>query len=75
MYQPGAKMHVSDALSRLISHNNNSKAEPITGLDVIVHDIQIFMEIPTLSHEKIKHATENDPDQDPKTVHPRWVSS
>ena len=31
MYQPGTKMHLSDALSRLTSHNNNSKAEPIKG--------------------------------------------
>ena len=53
MYQPGTKMHLSDALSRLTSHNNNSKAEPIKGLDVTVHDIQIFMEISPLSLERI----------------------
>ena len=62
MYQPGTKMHLSDALSRLTSHNNNSKAEPITGLDVTVHDIQIFTEISPLSLEKIQCVTENDPD-------------
>ena len=63
MYQPGTKMHLSDALSRLTSHNNNnSKAEPIKGLDVTVHDIQIFTEISPLSLEKIKRVTENDPD-------------
>ena len=32
MYQPGTKMHLSDALSRLTSHNNNSKDEPIKDL-------------------------------------------
>ena len=26
MYQPGTKMHLSNALSRLTSHNDNSKA-------------------------------------------------
>ena len=62
MYQPGTKMHLSDALSRLTSHNNNSKAEPIKRLDVTVHDIQIFTEISPLSLAKIKHVTENDPD-------------
>ena len=54
MYQPGTKMHLSDALSRLTIHNNNSKAEPIKGLDVTVHDVQIFTEI--------KRVTENNPD-------------
>ena len=56
MYQPGTKMHLSDAL------NNNSKAEPIKGLDVTVHDVQIFTEISPLSLAKIKCVTENDPD-------------
>ena len=62
MYQPGTKMHLSDVLSRLTSHNNNSKAEPIKGLDVTVHDVQIFTKISPLSLAKIKHVTENDPD-------------
>ena len=62
MYQPGTKMHLSDALSRLTSHNNNSKAEPIKGLDVPVHDVQIFTEISPLSLAKINRVTENDPD-------------
>ena len=62
MYQPGTKMHLRDALSRLTSHNNNSKAEPIKGLDVTVYDVQIFTEISPLSLAKIKRVTENDPD-------------
>ena len=61
MYQPGTKMHLSDALNRLTSHNNNSKAEPIKGLDVTVHDIQIFTEISPLSLAKIKCLTGEDP--------------
>ena len=61
MHQPGTKMHLSDALSRLTSHNNNSKAEPIKGLDATVHDIQIFTEIPPLSLAKINCVTGEDP--------------
>ena len=62
MYQPGTKMDLSDALSRLTSHNDNSKAKSIPGLDIIVHDVQVFTEISPLSLEKIKCVTENDPD-------------
>ena len=62
MYQPGTKMHLSDTLSRLTSHNNNRKAEPTKGLDVTIHDVQIFTEISPLSLAKIKHVTEIDPD-------------
>ena len=62
MYQPGTKMHLSDALSRLTSHNDNSKAKSIPGLDITVHDVQVFTEISPLSLEKIKHVTESDPD-------------
>ena len=62
IYQPGTKMHLSDALSRLTSHNDNSKAKSIPGLDITVHDVQIFTEISPLSLEKIKHVIENDPD-------------
>ena len=62
MYQPGTKMHLSDALSRLTSHNDSSKAKSIPGLDITVHDVQVFTEISPPSLEKIKHVTENDPD-------------
>ena len=62
MYQPGTKMHLSDAFSRLASHNDNSKAKSIPGLDITVHDVQVFTEISSLSLEKIKHVIENDPD-------------
>ena len=55
-------MHLSDALSRLTSHNDNSKAKSIPGLDITVHDVQVFTEISPLSLEKIKCVTENDPD-------------
>ena len=61
MYQPGTKMHLSDALSRLTSHNDNSKAKSIPGLDITVHDVKVFTEISLLSLVKIKCVTRDDP--------------
>ena len=61
MYQPGTKMHLSDAISRLTSHNDNSKAKSIPGLDITVHDVEVFTEISPLSLVKIKHVTRDDP--------------
>ena len=62
MYQPGTKMHLSDALSRLTSHSNNSKAKMIPGLEISVHDVDVFTDISALSLAKIRKATEADPD-------------
>ena len=62
MHQSGTKMHLSDALSRITSHNDSSKAKSIPGLDITVHDVQVFTEISPLSLEKIKCVTENDLD-------------
>ena len=45
MYQAKTKMHLSDALSRLTSHNDNSKAKSIPGLDITMHDVEVFTEI------------------------------
>ena len=61
MYQPGTKMHLSDVLSRLTSHNDNSKAKSIPGLDITVHDVEVFTEISPLSLVKIKRVTRDDP--------------
>ena len=61
MYQPGTKMHLTDALSRLTSHNDNSKAKSIPGLDITVHDVEVFTEISPLSLVKIKHVRRDDP--------------
>ena len=54
-------MHLSDALSRLTSHDDNSKAKSILGLDITVHDVQVFTEISSLSLTKIKWVTGEDP--------------
>ena len=60
MYQPGTKMHLSDALSRLTSHSDNSKAKTIPGIEISVHDVEVFTEMSALSLAKIKRATEAD---------------
>ena len=44
-------MHLSDALSRLTSHDDNSKAKSIPGLDITVHDVQVFTEIKQVTDE------------------------
>ena len=62
MYQPGTKMHLSDTLSRLTSHNDNSKANAISGLDISVHDVQIYTNMTALSLANIKQAKEAHPD-------------
>ena len=49
MSQPGTKIYLSDALSILTSHNDNSKAKSIPGLDITVHDVEVFTEISPLS--------------------------
>ena len=61
MYQPGTKMHLSDALRRLTSHNDNSKVNSIPGPDITVHDVEVFTEILPLSLVKIKCVTRDDP--------------
>ena len=61
MYQSGTKIYLSDALSRLTSHNDNSKANSIPGLGITVHDVEVFTEISPLSLVKIKHVTRDDP--------------
>ena len=61
MYQPVTKICLSDTLSRLTSHNDNSKANSIPGLDITVHDVEVFTEISPLSLVKIKHTTRDDP--------------
>ena len=38
-YQPGAQMHLSDAISRLSTHDNNT-GKTIENSDVSVHSIE-----------------------------------
>ena len=51
-YQPGTKMNLSDALSWLTSHSDNSKAKTIPGLEISVHDVEVFTEMSSLSLPK-----------------------
>ena len=60
-YQPGAQMHLSDAISILSTHDN-SKGTTIENLDVLIHAIEELTGFNSLSVDKIcqhtaKHQT------------------
>ena len=57
MYQPGAQMHLSDAISRL-STNDSTKGTTIQNLDVSIHAIEELTGFNSLSVDKIcQHPT------------------
>ena len=58
-YQPGAKMHLSDAISRLSTHDN-SEGKTIANLDVSIHAIEELTGFNTLSVDKICQHTSKD---------------
>ena len=87
-YQPGAQMHLSDAISRLSTHNSNT-GSTITNLDVSVHTIEELTGFNSLSVAKIHQHTTKDlvmqqllqhindgfPDSSakcPEAIHPFW---
>ena len=51
-YQPGAKMHLSDAISRLSTHDN-SKGTTIKCLDIPIHAIEELTGFNSLSVDKL----------------------
>ena len=51
-YQPGPNMHLSDAISRLSTHDN-SKGTTIQNLDICIHAIEELMGFNSLSVDKI----------------------
>ena len=55
-YQPGANMHLSDAISRLSTHDN-SEGTTIQNLDVSIHAIEELTGFNSLSVDKIQHHT------------------
>ena len=55
-YQPGAQMHLSDAFSRLLTHDNNT-GKTIENLDVSVHSIEELTGFNSLSVDKIHQHT------------------
>ena len=59
MYQPGAQMHVSDAISRLLTHNKN-EGKTIANLDVSIHAIEELTGFNSLSVDKICQHTSKD---------------
>ena len=59
IYQPGAKMHLSDAISRLSSHDN-SKGKTIQDLNVSIHSIEELNGFNSLSVDKIRQHTAKD---------------
>ena len=58
-YQPGANMHLNDAISRLSAHDN-SKGTTIQNLDISIHAIEELTGFNSLSVDKIWHHTAKD---------------
>ena len=72
MYQPGTKMHLSDALSRFISHNDNSKANAILGhLSTWCQSFHRNV-CPITGKNKEGHWSWLRP-QDPETIYKWWI--
>ena len=59
MYQPGAQMHLSDAISRLSTHDG-TKGTPIQNLHVSTHAIEELTGFNSLSVNKIHQHTTKD---------------
>ena len=58
-YQPSAQMHLSDAISRLLTHDQNT-GKTIENLDVSVHSIEELTGFNSLSVDKIRQHTSKD---------------
>ena len=58
-YQPGAKMHLSNAISRLSTHDKN-EGKTIANLDVSIHAIEELTGFNSLSVDKIHQHTTKD---------------
>ena len=61
VYQEGSKMHLSNALSRLHTHQPN-KGLTLPGMDITVHEIEACTNFSTVSLGKICDATLRDQD-------------
>ena len=59
MYQPGAQMHLSDAISRLLTHEKN-EGKAIASLNVSIHTIEELTGFNSLSVDKIRQHTSKD---------------
>ena len=70
-YQPGAQMHLSDTISRLSTHDQNT-GKTIENLDVSVHSIEELSKDLTMQL-LIQHINDGFPDSSikcPDTIHP-----
>ena len=56
-HQEGTKMHLSDALSRLNTHDSvaeKSKAKPVADFNVTIHDVEILTGFKSLSLDQVR---------------------
>ena len=60
MYQPGRKMVISDALSRLSTHQIPDTKETVPGLNVTIHEVGVFSNTNDTSMQSIRQETQND---------------
>ena len=64
-HQEGTKMHLSDALSRLNTHDSDvekSKAKPVADFNITTHDVEILTGFKSLSLYQIQRKTEHNAD-------------
>ena len=64
-HQGGTKMHLSDALSRLNSHDSDAEkswAKPVADSNVTIHDVEILTGFKSLLLDQIQRETEHDTD-------------
>ena len=61
VYQEGSKMHLSDAISRLSSHQPD-KASTLPGMDITVHEVETCTNFSSVSLGKIRESTLQDID-------------
>ena len=64
-HQEGTKMHLSDALSRLNTHDSideKSKAKPVADFNVTIHNVEILTGVKSLSLDQVHQETEHDTD-------------
>ena len=63
MYQPGRKMVISDALSRLNTHQIPDTKETVPGLNVTIHEVGVFSNTDNTSMQSIQKETHNDAEE------------
>ena len=64
-HQEGSKMHLSDALNRISTHDDaaeKTKAKPVADFNITIHDVEVLTGFKTLSLEQVHHETELDKD-------------